>query len=877
MPVKLKYGSSKSSGTPSSLIERLHLDNRYVRYALVAVLGCMVVCLATLGYYYFKYERVVDDRLAKGPLFASVSQIYAAPREVRDGQKLSTSEIATDLRRAGYNSNSELGTYQLNGDSIFIKPGPESYHTTDGATIYAPKGVVQKITAENGAALSAYELEPQLITALSEDNSRTKRLMVSYNDIPPRMVQAVTSIEDRNFFEHYGINFLRIVKCGVEDLASGRKRCGGSTLTMQLARGFFLSPEKHLKRKLIEVMITFQLESRFSKQKIFEMYANQMNLGHLGSYEINGFGEASRAFFGKNLNQLDTAECALLAGLLQNPSYRNPYRHPQRAIERRNVVLDSMVETGAISQAEATRAKAEPLHLAPPNIEASQAPYFVDLVHEQLVRRISDQDVAHQNLRIYTSLDPDLQRAASEAVDLGMKDVDELVRRRYARQKNPGPITYPQVAMVALNPHTGQVLALVGGRSYGSSQLNHAVAPRPTGSIFKPFVFAAAYNTALNGMNLGGNGPFTAVTKINDDPQDFGTNGASYTPGNFVKGEFPGMVTAADALAHSLNIATIALAQQVGYGNVAALARSAGIASARGTPSVAIGTYSASPLDMAGAYTVFANNGVHINPWMLASVRNTNGDIVSDFSPSAKQVIDPRVAYLTQSLMEGVLNYGTGAGVRARGFNAPAAGKTGTEHDAWFAGYTSTLLCVVWVGNDDYTDIKVQGADAAAPIWAAFMKQAIKLPQYSDVKSFSPPEGITMARINRDTGLLTDASCPTHSADLAFLDGTAPTSSCTQMDENPQNFFQKVFGIGGHSPQVSPQIAPPIVPPPPGSSTPQQHPSPASPANGSPSQPQAQPDQQEQQQKKKKKNFFQKIFGGGGDNNKQDQSDQPQQ
>jgi penicillin-binding protein 1B len=837
----------------------------------------MVVCLATLGYYYFKYERVVDDRLAKGPLFASVSQIYAAPREVRDGQKLSTSEIATDLRRAGYNSNSELGTYQLNGDSIFIKPGPESYHTTDGATIYAPKGVVQKITAENGAALSAYELEPQLITALSEDNSRTKRLMVSYNDIPPRMVQAVTSIEDRNFFEHYGINFLRIVKCGVEDLASGRKRCGGSTLTMQLARGFFLSPEKHLKRKLIEVMITFQLESRFSKQKIFEMYANQMNLGHLGSYEINGFGEASRAFFGKNLNQLDTAECALLAGLLQNPSYRNPYRHPQRAIERRNVVLDSMVETGAISQAEATRAKAEPLHLAPPNIEASQAPYFVDLVHEQLVRRISDQDVAHQNLRIYTSLDPDLQRAASEAVDLGMKDVDELVRRRYARQKNPGPITYPQVAMVALNPHTGQVLALVGGRSYGSSQLNHAVAPRPTGSIFKPFVFAAAYNTALNGMNLGGNGPFTAVTKINDDPQDFGTNGASYTPGNFVKGEFPGMVTAADALAHSLNIATIALAQQVGYGNVAALARSAGIASARGTPSVAIGTYSASPLDMAGAYTVFANNGVHINPWMLASVRNTNGDIVSDFSPSAKQVIDPRVAYLTQSLMEGVLNYGTGAGVRARGFNAPAAGKTGTEHDAWFAGYTSTLLCVVWVGNDDYTDIKVQGADAAAPIWAAFMKQAIKLPQYSDVKSFSPPEGITMARINRDTGLLTDASCPTHSADLAFLDGTAPTSSCTQMDENPQNFFQKVFGIGGHSPQVSPQIAPPIVPPPPGSSTPQQHPSPASPANGSPSQPQAQPDQQEQQQKKKKKNFFQKIFGGGGDNNKQDQSDQPQQ
>lgn len=866
MPVKLKYGSSKSTGTPSSIVDRLHLNNRFVRYGLVAALGCLVMFFSVLGYYYFKYERVVDERLAKGPLFASVSQIYAAPREVRSGQKLSASSIAADLRRAGYNSNTQLGTFQLNGDSIFIKPGPESYHTTDGATISAPNGVVQKITAENGAALSAYELEPQLITALSEDKSRTKRLMVDYTDIPPRMVQAVTSIEDRNFFEHNGINFLRIVKCGVQDLVSGRKRCGGSTLTMQLARGFFLSPEKHLKRKLIEIMITFQLESRFSKQKIFEMYANQMNLGHIGTYEINGFGEASRAFFGKNLGQLDTAECAMLAGLLQNPSYRDPYRHPQRAIERRNVVLDSMVETGAISASEAIRAKAEPLHLAPPNIEASQAPYFVDLVHEQLVKRISDQDVAHQNLRIYTSLDPDLQNAASEAVDIGMQNVDELIRKRYARRKDTGPITYPQVALVAMNPRTGQILALVGGRSYRASQLNHAIAPRPTGSIFKPFVFAAAYNTALNGTNLDGNGPFTAVTKINDDPQDFGTGGNSYTPGNMVKGEYPGMVTAVDALAHSLNIATIALAQQVGYGNVAALARSAGIANARGTPSVAIGTYSATPIDMAGAYTVFANNGVHINPWMLASVRNTSGDIVSDFSPVAKQVIDPRVAFLTQSLMESVMNYGTGAGVRGRGFSAPAAGKTGTEHDAWFAAYTSTLLCVVWVGNDDYTDIKVQGADAAAPIWAEFMKRAIKLPQYSDVKPFSAPDGVTIARINRDSGLLSDASCPDHAINVAFLDGTVPTGSCSQMNESPQNFFQRIFGVGGNSTHVSPQI--------PGAPSTVSVPTQGDPANSSaqPRQPTAPPEPQ-----KKKKNIFQKIFGGGGDKDKQPEAAQPPQ
>jgi penicillin-binding protein 1B len=863
LPVKLKYGSNRANSPSQGIIQRLHLDNRFVRYVLVGLLGCIVAAVAAIGYFYFKYERIVDDRLAKGPMFASVSQIYAAPREVRNGQKLTATTIAADLSRAGYNANSQLGTFQLNGDSIFIKPGPQSYHSTDGATISAPNGVVQKITAENGAALGAYELEPQMITALSEENNRTKRLMVQYQDIPPRLVQAVTSIEDRNFFEHSGINFLRIIKCGVVDVVSGRKRCGGSTLTMQLARGFFLTPEKRLRRKLIEVMITFQLESRFSKKQIFEMYANQMNLGHLGSFEINGFGEAARAFFGKDLPQLDTAQCALLAGLLQNPSYRNPYRHPERAIQRRNIVLDSMVETGAISPSEATRAKAEPLRLAPPDVEASQAPYFVDLVHEQLVKRISDQDLAHQNLRIYTSLDPELQSVAAEAVDIGMKNVDELVRKRYARRKDDGPITYPQVALIALNPHTGQVLALVGGRSYGSSQLNHAVAPRPTGSIFKPFVFAAAYNSSLNGTNING-GPFTAVTKINDDPQEFGTAGKSYMPGNFVKGEYPGMVTAVDALAHSLNIATIALAQQVGYGNVAALARSAGIVNARGTPSVSIGTYSATPMDMAGAYTVFANNGIHINPWMLASVRNTSGDIVSDYSPEAKQVLDPRVAYLTQSLMENVMNYGTGSVVRGRGFSAPAAGKTGTEHDAWFAAYTSSLLCIVWVGNDDYTDIKIQGADAAAPIWAEFMKRAIKLPQYSDVKSFSAPEGITVARIDRESGLLADASCSTRTLNVAFLDGTAPTGSCTQMNENPQNFFQKIFGLsGGHPLQVSPVVV----------SSATSSSSPTAAASSNSVQPQA---AATQDQPKKKKNIFQKIFGGG-DKNKQPQPTQPQQ
>ena len=589
------------------------------------------------------------------------------------------------------------------------------------------------------------------------------------------------------------------------------------------------------------------------------MYANQINLGQRGSFAVNGFGEAAQAFFGKDLRQLSTAECALLAGVIQSPNRLNPYRHPERAIERRNLVLDAMVETGTLTPAGANFAKAEPLHLAPQNVDASEAPYFVDLVHEQLAQRVSDNEIAHDSLRIYTSLDPDLQRAASEAVEIGMRRVDELVRKRH---RGSGEIAYPQVSLVALNPHTGQVLALVGGRNYGASQLNHALAKRPTGSIFKPFVYAAAYNTSLNGLSLGEDGVFTAVTKLNDDPQDFGTNGQSYTPANFVRGEYPGMVTVTQAIDHSLNIATIALARTVGYENVAALARASGVVAARGTPSVAIGTYVATPLDMAGAYTVFANGGVHLNPWMVASVRNANGDIVSDFAPEAHQVMDPRAAYLTQSLLEGVMARGTGASARAVGFNAPAAGKTGTSHDVWFAGYSSNLLCVVWVGNDDYTDIShdltrpLQGADAAAPIWGEFMKLAVKLPQYSDMRSFTAPEGVITARLDKNTNLLANSTCPDDYT-AAFLDGTAPTNSCTGMGDTPASLLERVFGMGGN--RASAESDPSQQPPAPIERTD---------IDGNP----VPVPNQDGAQPAKKQNLFRKLFGGG---NKKQPDQQP--
>ncbi len=785
----------------------------------VALVGTAVVAIATAGvffFYYNKYEAIVDTRL-KQPLFAETAQIYAAAREVRPGQKLGIQVIANELRAAGYTTpdaakTSPLGTYSENGQTITVRPGPQSYHAEDSATIRVSGDQVQSISDDRGQELASYELEPLLITGLS-DASRTKRRLVTYDEMPPNLIHAVVAIEDRRFFDHGGVDFIRLIGALRNDLTPGHHYVeGGSTLTMQLARGFFLTPERRIKRKLKEIVITFQLEHRFSKKQIFEMYANQINLGQRGSFAINGFGEASQAYFGKDVRELDLAECALLAGVIQSPNRLSPFRHPERSIERRNLVLDSMVETGAITKEQAERAKEEPLHLSPGSVDASEAPYFVDLVRDELVQKLGDRDFNAEGLRIYTSLDPDLQQLASAAVDSTVQSIDAQVDKLHARSKKlgqPYDNIYPQVALIALNPHTGQVLALVGGRNYGSSQLNHAVAKRPTGSIFKPFVYAAAFATAAEGTTLPGlDKLFSPVTMLNDQQTtyDVGTD-QEYTPRNY-KNEYYGQVTARYALMRSDNNATIGLAAMVGFDRVAALARDAGVKSARGTPSVAIGSYDATPLEMAGAYTVFANNGLHLEPWMLASVRTPSGDVIEDYTPASRQVLDPRVAFLTTSLMKSVLQgngsdgcliggrdfCGTGAAVRNMGFVSPAAGKTGTSHDAWFAGFTSNLLCVVWVGNDDYTDIKLEGAHAAAPIWAEFMKKAVQLPQYSDTHDFTPPEGVQVISIDKATNLLADAACP-DDYDAAFLDGTAPTDPCDHPPDH-RNILQKIFGIG---------------------------------------------------------------------------------
>ncbi|HKR95304.1 MAG TPA: PBP1A family penicillin-binding protein, partial [Candidatus Angelobacter sp.] len=673
---------------------------------------------------------------------------------------------------------------------------------------------------------------------------------VKYDDIPKIMVDAVTSIEDRRFFHHSGVNYWRLMQAAWVDLRQGGNRQGGSTITMQVARGFFLTPEKKFKRKLTEILISIELEQRFSKKQIFELYANQVDMGQRGSFTITGFGEAAQAYFGKDLKDITLPEAAMLAGLVQRPSYLSPYRHPERALDRRNLVLEAMVETGSITQAQADAAKATPLKLAPQNVEASDAPYFVDLIREQLVGKYSEDDLNSEGLRIYTTLDPTLQSAAAQAVDVGLKEVDAQVNKlrtkrvkvgknKYETKVAPGPI--PQVALVALDPHTGEVLALVGGRNYGFSQLNHAVAKRPTGSIFKPFVYAAAINNAITNEQP----VFTPSSLVDDSPTAFINGDDVYTPRNY-KEEYHGQVTAQFALAHSLNNATVKVAEMVGYDKVANLARIAGISSVKPTPAMALGSYDATPLEMASAYTVFSNNGQRITPIMLRSVRDANGDIVDNYQPQKTQVLDPRVAYVITDMLQGVINNGTAAGpagVRARKFTAPAAGKTGSSHDGWFAGFTSNLLCIVWVGYDDYSDIHLSGSAIALPIWTEFMKRAVDLPNYSDVKPFTPPQGVVELTLDKATNQIATPSCPDDYT-TAFIDGTQPTQTCEQTTHG--NFVQRIFGI-----------EPKPTPTPPASNT-------VGNTASSPAQPaiMSQPAAQTQDPGKKKKGFWGRIFGG---------------
>ena len=754
---------------------------------LGVLFGIFLTVAGLFTYFYTKYSRMIDARLS-GHVLQNTTQIFSAPEHISVGQAIGMEELSSYLQRAGYRPQADenaLGQYTVQRGALDIRPSKLSYFVGNNAldVQFTGKTIRSIRPLGGGNALDSAEIEPELITNLF-DSAREKRRPVRYDDLPAVLVHAILSAEDKRFFEHGGFDFVRIVGAAWADLRHTSSHFqGASTITMQVARTFFFTNERTFRRKVAEAMVSLELEQRFTKAQIFELYANEVYLGNRGSFGIRGFSQASVAYFGKDLRQLNLAECAYLAGIIRAPNYYSSAdRHPERGAQARDRVLTQMVENKYINDVDLQEAKKTPLNIVHASVAGSEAPYFVDMVKDHLLDRYSENDLLSENFRVYTTLDPALQRAAAAAIDAGMKNVDTLLTKKYdrwrkeqAKKGSSEPIPQAQAALVALDPRTGEIKAVIGGRDYGQSQLNHVLAHRQPGSIFKPFVYAAAFDSAVDGVQ-----PIvTPATTIDDEPTTFEYDGVDYTPNNFGQ-RFMGRVTAREALTNSLNVATVKVAELIGYGRVVQIARQMGLGNnIRATPAMALGAYEMTPMDVAAGYTAFATLGTRADPQFIRNIIGADGEILEKTTPQTHLVLDPRVAFLVTSVLKDVLNHGTGAGVRARGFTLPAGGKTGTnaERDGWFAGFTSNLICVIWIGFDDNREFGFSGGTTAAPIWADFMNHATALSAYRDVKDFDPPEGIQSVLIDPESLQLATSNCPTTRQEV-YVGGTAPTQYC---------------------------------------------------------------------------------------------------
>ena len=775
---------------------------------LGTIFGLFLVAGGVFTYYYMKYARMIDARLS-GNVLQNTTQIFSAPEHISAGQAWGPEDLSGYLTRVGYRplqDENAIGQFTVRENTVDIRPSKLSYFAGSNALAvqFRGKSIRSIKPLSGGTDLDTAEIEPELITNLF-DSAREKRRPVRYEDLPVMLVDAILSAEDKRFFEHGGFDFIRIAGAAWADLRhTSQHYQGASTITMQVARTFFLSTERNWRRKVAEAMISVELEQRFNKQQIFELYANEVYLGNRGSFGIRGFSEASVAYFGKDLRQLTLPECAYLAGIIRAPNYYSSAdRHPERGVQARDRVLTQMLDNKYINDEDLKDAKSAQLKIIRTSTSGSEAPYFVDMVKDHLLDKYSENELLSENFRVYTTLDPALQRAAVAAVDAGMKNVDVLLAKKYEKWKRDQAkkggneaIPQAQVALVALDPRTGEIKAVIGGRDYGQSQLNHALARRQPGSVFKPFVYAAAFDNAVDGVQP----IITPATTIDDEPTTFEFDGKEYTPNNYGE-RFMGRVTVRDALTNSLNVATVKVAELIGYGRVVQVVRKMGLGTnIQPTPAVALGAYEMTPVDVAAAYTTFATMGTRAEPQFLHVVVNADGTPLEKFAPQTHLALDPRVTFLVDSLLKDVLNRGTGAGVRARGFTLPAAGKTGTSRDGWFAGFTSNLLCVIWIGFDDNRDLGITGGAVAAPIWADFMTRATTLAQYRDVKDFAMPDGVQSVVIDPDTLELATPNCPTTREEV-YVAGSAPTVFCEvhgghNLFTSTGSILSRVFGGG---------------------------------------------------------------------------------
>jgi penicillin-binding protein 1B len=790
------------------------------RILLAAFLLLLIAASGLTLYYYRYYSDIINRRLA-GQVFQNTARLYAAPYHVYPGQKISPEGVVARLQRAGLeplgSEHADNGTYTHQGNRINIAPA-----VGDALRLDFRDGTLTRIVRSRTGEVGEALLPAELVTSFS-DSDRQKRRIVEFRELPQNLINALIAAEDNRFYSHWGIDPIRLVGAAVQRLRTSQWR-GTSTLTQQLARNFFLTSHRTSgggfartpTRKIHEIFISLLLEQRLTKDQILELYANDVYLGARGSFMIKGFGEAAVAYFGKDLSSLTLPESALLVAIIPAPSgAASPVNHPDEAKRRRNVVLTSMQNLGFITAEEAAAAKESEIKLAPIKMDATDAPYLVDYIRETLLKDFSEDDLNNESLRVFTTIDPDLQRAAVEAVNAGLADVIATIEQRNKNRKDKDPLPVPQAAFIALETRTGRIVAMVGGSDYGISQLNRITqARRQPGSIFKPFVFAAGFEAAEQGLplntpnwqspaeveaaalatdaNFDAQAPaapqmppisaITPITLLEDVATTFLYDGGRvYEPNNYgQKFSDPSWVTARYALEKSLNIPTVKVGELIGFDRVADLATRSGMnANIKGYPSVALGAFEVTPLEIAGAYTIFPNAGKLLAPHALLKVVESDGAVAKTYSYAEKQVISPQVAYLMTNLMEGVISQGTGAGVRSRGFRLPAAGKTGTSRDGWFAGYTKDYIAIAWVGYDDNRDLNMEGAKSALPIWTNFMLKAQQLypPRNMDAMQFAAPEGMEYVTIDNLSHLPANSAC-TETYNEVFLPGTVPSDSC---------------------------------------------------------------------------------------------------
>jgi penicillin-binding protein 1B len=724
------------------------------------------ILLIVLVYAWIRVAGMIDRRLG-GTDDRPMPRIYGRAFEMQPGQPLSIDEARARFNDVGYSEKAKAehpGEFSITGSVLQVTTRGRAGSEPVAAKIEIGKGnYISKVTSPKGAAIPSVTLEPPLLAELATGQ---RRRYIPIAAMPKRMIQAVLAIEDRRFYDHPGIDVIGSMGALWRNVFGSKEyMAGGSTITQQVVKNTFLTPKKTLRRKLQEQFIAVVAETRLTKDQILELYLNEVVLGQRGPFEIRGVAEGARVFFGVDVQNLTNAEAATLAGIIQAPSSLSPSRNPKRALDRRNLVLREMAEAGYITAAEKTKAQTEPIGVAPHAME-NEAPYFVDWVSQVVDEEYKGLLKPDAAVDVYTTLDVHMQRLAQDAMAEGLALVDKQLTAR----KRKG---IAQAAMVVADPRTGEILAMIGGRDYGQSQYNRAVlARRQPGSTFKPFVYLSAFEK----MAETGEHDLTPATVMMDEPTTWvDAQGQPYTPSNY-QNEYDGPITLRFALSHSRNIVAIKTAEQTGFDRVAELWKRVGEGTrALPVPSMALGVFEASPLEMATAYTLFDNAGSVRPLKSIVRIRENEKDKKIK-TEGLREVARPDTTYLVVNMMRSVINEGTAAAARAT-FRLDAAGKTGTtndQRDAWFIGFTPDLIAVVWVGFDDNKPIGLTGSQAALPIWTSFMKHATA--GHGD-RAFTVPDGIVFVDIDKETGKLATPGCAKVIRE-AFLVGTEPYEYC---------------------------------------------------------------------------------------------------